>query len=174
VIILFRHFITRQISTHVCTQYMHFFNCTRQQRNQRKNLGTRNSFGGDKIFYFRRTTLFCSGYCLLKHKMTIFLKFWRGLWPPRPPWLRILHTIHFELACGINPAAIFCPVQNKVQVVYDRMLNEVKRMNILASPERILLDFASSTINAFVSTFSHATVTGCYFHLTQSVMRKVD
>jgi len=64
-----------------------------------------------------------------------------------------------------------CLAQNKL--VYDRMLNEVKRI-ILASPERILLDFESAAINAFKSAFPSATVTGCCFHLTQSVTRKVD
>jgi len=54
------------------------------------------------------------------------------------------------------------------------MLNEVKIMNILASAERIVLDFGSAAINAFRSSFPSATVTGCYFHLTQSVMQKVD
>jgi len=54
------------------------------------------------------------------------------------------------------------------------MLNEVKKMIILASPERILLNFESAAINAFRSAFPNATVTGCYFHLTQSVMRNVN
>jgi len=53
------------------------------------------------------------------------------------------------------------------------MLNEVKRI-LLASPERMLLDFESAATNAFRSAFPSATVTGCYFHLTQSFMRKVD
>jgi len=48
-------------------------------------------------------------------------------------------------------------------------------MIILASPgERILLDFESAAINAFRSAFPSATVTGYHFHLTQSVMRKVN
>jgi len=46
-----------------------------------------------------------------------------------------LYTIHFELARGNNPAAIYCLVQNKIQSVYDRMFNEVKRMVILALRE---------------------------------------
>jgi len=49
----------------------------------------------------------------------------------------------------MNPAATYCLVQNKIQAVYHRMLNEVKRMIILASPERILLDFEGVVINAF-------------------------
>jgi len=44
-------------------------------------------------------------------------------------------------------------------------------MIILASRgERILLDFESVAINAFISAFPRATVTGYYFHLTQSII----
>ena len=53
------------------------------------------------------------------------------------------------------------------------MLNQVKRMIILSS-ERILLDVVSAVINAFRSAFPNATVTGSCFHLTQSVMQKVN
>ena len=74
----------------------------------------------------------------------------------------------------VNPALL---VQNKMCmmcVVYDRMLNEVKRSIILASPERILLDFERAAINGFTSAFPNATVTRCYIHLTQIIMRKVN
>jgi len=47
-------------------------------------------------------------------------------------------------------------------------------MIILASPERILLPFEGVAINAFRPAFPCATVTGCYFHSTQSVTRKVN
>jgi len=53
------------------------------------------------------------------------------------------------------------------------MSNEEKRMITLAS-ERILLDCGSVAVNTFRSAFPNATVTGCYFHLTQSIMRKVN
>jgi len=33
--------------------------------------------------------------------------------------------------------------------VYDGILKEVKRISVLASPKRILLDFESAAINAF-------------------------
>jgi len=50
-----------------------------------------------------------------------------------------------------------------------------KKMIILASPgERTLLDFQSAAVNAFWSAFPSATVTVYYFHLIQSVMRKVN
>jgi len=83
--------------------------------------------------------------------------------------------MHFELARGINlPPLTACVVQNMIQVVCDRMLNEVKIMIHLASPERMLLDFESAAINAIRSAFPNATVLDCYFHLTPSVMRKVE
>jgi len=78
--------------------------------------------------------------------------------------------MHFKLARGVNLAAIYCLVQNKIQVAYDRMLNEVKGMIPLAATETILLDFESAAINAFRSAFLNGTVTGCYFHLTQRLL----
>jgi hypothetical protein len=85
-----------------------------------------------------------------------------------------LYSIHFELVPGINPAAIYCLVQTKTRAVYDRILDAVKHMIPLAAPERILLDFENAAIGAFQSSFPTATVMGCYFHLTQSVIRKVQ
>jgi transposase-like protein len=35
------------------------------------------------------------------------------------------------------------------------------------------VDFERAAINAFSTVFPTAEVTGCYFHLTQSVVRKV-
>jgi len=64
------------------------------------------------------------------------------------------------------------PYTEQIQVVYDRMLNEVKRMIILATPERILLDFEGVAMNACRSAFRSAAVTDCYFHLTQSGIAK--
>ena len=61
--------------------------------------------------------------------------------------------MHFELARGVNPAAMFCLVQHKIKDVYDRMLNEVKRMIILVSPERILLDFEGVAIGVGAGKF---------------------
>jgi len=48
-----------------------------QCRSQPKNLGSKK-FWGDKMFYFRRITLFCLEKRLSKHKMTMFSKIWGG------------------------------------------------------------------------------------------------
>ena len=44
---------------------------------------------GVKIFDFRRITLFRLGYCLSRHKMTIYSKTLWGPCPLKPPWLRL-------------------------------------------------------------------------------------
>ena len=43
-----------------------------------------------------------------------------------------------------------------------------------ANPERIMMDFEKSAVNAFSATFPTAQITGCYFHLCQSVLRKIN
>ena len=85
-----------------------------------------------------------------------------------------LYTIHFELVPGINSPAVYCLLQNKTLAVYDRVLDEIKRMIPLANPEKILLDFESAAINVFTAAYPNARILGCYFHLTQSILRKVN
>ena len=46
--------------------------------------------------------------------------------------------------------------------------------NIGLTPRHISTDFEKATINAFEQVFPSAVVTGCHFHLGQSVMRKVE
>ena len=54
------------------------------------------------------------------------------------------------------------------------MLREVMQMVSAAVPRKVLVDFEKAAMDAFSITFPQATVTGCYFHLCQSVMRKVS
>lgn len=85
-----------------------------------------------------------------------------------------LFSIHFEFPGGINPAGIYCLLHNKSRNTYDRMLNAVKTLIPDAAPRRILLDFESASIAAFREAYPDAEITGCYFHLCQSVLRKVQ
>ena len=74
--------------------------------------------------------------------------------------------IFFNCTSWQNLAGIYCLVQNNIHVVYDHMLNEVKRIIVnLVSPEGTLLDFESAVINAVRSAFRSATVTAFYFQL---------
>ena len=85
-----------------------------------------------------------------------------------------LYIIHFEFVPGINSASIYCFVKNKTQAVYARILDEIKRMISLANPEKILLDFESAANNALRTTYPNAAIMDCYFHMTQSIVRKIN
>lgn len=85
-----------------------------------------------------------------------------------------LYSIHFQFAEGINPAAVYCLMTNKTRDSYTRMLAALHDLVPLAAPTKILVDFEKAAINAFEAAYPNARVTGCYFHLTQSVIRKVN
>ena len=85
-----------------------------------------------------------------------------------------LYSIHFEFASGFNPAAIYCLLSDKSRATYDRLLAVVKTLCPSASPRRILTDFESAAMSAFKDAFPNVEVSGCYFHLCQSVVRKVN
>lgn len=85
-----------------------------------------------------------------------------------------LYSIHFKFVSGINPAGVYCLLPNKTRCTYDRLLVEIKRLIPTADPSVILTDFESAAIGAFTNAFPAARVTGCYFHLSQSIIRKVN
>src|SRR6476469_6756484 len=84
-----------------------------------------------------------------------------------------LYSIHFSFGSGINPAACYCLLNNKTAESYGMVLRELHNLIPLAAPKTIIVDFERAAINAFSIKFPTATVSGCYFHLTQSVVRKV-
>jgi hypothetical protein len=85
-----------------------------------------------------------------------------------------MYSIHFQFMNGINPAAVFCLLPNKTRATYDRLITELKNLMPSAAPKTILTDFESAAMGAFSHAFPGASITGCYFHLNQSVLRKVN
>jgi hypothetical protein len=85
-----------------------------------------------------------------------------------------LYTIHFQLTAGVNPAAIYCLLPDKTRQTYDRLLDALVGIIPLAQPTRILTDFESAAVSAFQQSFPRSTISGCYFHLSQSILRKVN
>lgn len=85
-----------------------------------------------------------------------------------------LYSIHFDFGSGIHPAAIYCLLTNKTSNTYNRVLGELQRQVPQAHPRTVLVDFEKAAMSAFSGTYPDATVTGCYFHLCQSVIRKVN
>lgn len=85
-----------------------------------------------------------------------------------------LYSVHFNLGHGINPAAVYCLLSNKTAETYATVLRELKNLIPLSAPTKVLVDFERAAMKAFHDAFPAATITGCYFHLTQAVLRKVN
>ena len=85
-----------------------------------------------------------------------------------------LYSIHFQFVGGINPAAIYCLLTNKTRESYNRLIDELKKLIPTAAPTVILTDFEAAAMRAFSEGYPGASVRGCYFHLNQSVLRKVN
>lgn len=85
-----------------------------------------------------------------------------------------LYSIHFQFVTGVNPAAVYCLLPNKTRQSYDRMLVALRDLVPAANPATVLVDFEVATIGAFKAAYPNAHVSGCYFHLSQSVIRKVN
>jgi hypothetical protein len=85
-----------------------------------------------------------------------------------------IYAIHYEFANGINPVGLICLLPNKTCDTYRRLLDAVKDLLPDAEPDFILTDFEIAAMDAFRVTYPNSTVTGCYFHLCQSVLRKTQ
>jgi hypothetical protein len=85
-----------------------------------------------------------------------------------------LYTMHFNFGSGINPVGLYCLLANKTGATYGRVLEELQRLIPYAGPRKILVDFERAAMTTFSMSYPNATVTGCYFHLCQSVIRKVN
>ena len=85
-----------------------------------------------------------------------------------------VYSIHFDFGSAIHPAAVYCLLANKISNTYSRMLGELQSHIPQAKPRTVLVDFKKAAVNAFSGQFPDAMVTGCYFHLCQSVIRKVN
>jgi hypothetical protein len=54
------------------------------------------------------------------------------------------------------------------------VLERLRDIVPLAKPKTVLVDFERAAMNAFRTAYPDARITGCYFHLCQSVIRKVN
>ena len=83
-----------------------------------------------------------------------------------------LYTIHVTIG-GYNPPCIYALLPNKTEKTYHDFTQALLQLIPNANPERIMMDFEKAAVNVFSTTFPAAQITGCYFHLSQSVLRKL-
>jgi len=73
---------------------------------------------------------------------------------------------------------VFTLLPNKNQPTYRRLIDKLTEFGPLWHPKYIMMDFEKATINEFgdkfTTTADPATMSGCFFHLPNSVQRKLQ
>ena len=95
-----------------------------------------------------------------------------GTFDKAPKMFYQLYTWHAKIGNSFPPC-VYILLQKKNEATYSEMFRILKDLVPNMAPQKILLDFERACINAAKSTFPDAEVKGCYFHLSQSLIRKI-
>jgi len=88
-----------------------------------------------------------------------------------------IYTLHGKIGESYPPLVYFL-LPGKTSAIYERMLIITKDLlfedfGIILNPKSFMVDFEVAMRKAIEKVFPEATVKGCFFHLTQSLTRKV-
>jgi hypothetical protein len=88
-----------------------------------------------------------------------------------------LYTIHGVYRDAVFPL-VFTLLSDKQQATYEKLINQLRHLRPTWNPKSVMVDFEKAAINAFQKVFNTATsqisVSGCFFHLQESILRKVQ
>lgn len=87
--------------------------------------------------------------------------------------IKQLYTIHV-VHSGLVIPVVYALLTDKSRSIYQRLLQQLKIMQPGLQPNNLMLDFELAAIQAFENEFPNLEKTGCFFHLSQSVWRKVQ
>ncbi|XP_077119382.1 TIMELESS-interacting protein isoform X1 [Ranitomeya variabilis] len=83
-----------------------------------------------------------------------------------------LYTWHAKVG-NSYPPRLYILLQRKDVNTYKRMFEIMKLLIPNLAPQKVLVDFEKACMTAVKIAFPHADVKGCYFHLCQSLIRKI-
>lgn len=84
-----------------------------------------------------------------------------------------VYSIHAVRGSNVFPCA-YCLLKNKSRETYERVFNILKQHRPDLAPRRISVDFEQAAVRAATNVFPDASVEGCFFHLSQSIWRKLQ
>ncbi|CAF3908176.1 unnamed protein product [Rotaria sordida] len=84
--------------------------------------------------------------------------------------LYVIHAVHRE---HVIPVA-FCLLQRKTTNTYQNMINKILEFAPAWNPQNLMIDFEKAVMNVFSTSFPQASLSGCYFHLRQSIHRQLQ
>ncbi|XP_055639888.1 uncharacterized protein LOC129777565 isoform X1 [Toxorhynchites rutilus septentrionalis] len=96
-----------------------------------------------------------------------------GTFDKAPNMFYQLYTVHAKVG-NSYPPCVYILLTKKNEQTYLEMFNILKRLVPDMAPERILLDFEKACMNAARIVFPETEIKGCYFHLCQSIIRKIN
>ncbi|XP_073417134.1 uncharacterized protein [Dendrobates tinctorius] len=96
-----------------------------------------------------------------------------GMFFTTPALFKQLYTIHV-VHSGLVVPVVYTLLTDKSRSTYQRLLQELKNLQPGLQPDNLMLDCELAAIQAFESEFPNLVKTGCFFHLSQSVWRKVQ
>ena len=96
-----------------------------------------------------------------------------GIFKITPKMFYQLYSINVSVS-GIAPACNYAFLPNKTEKTYNRFLQALIDLAPNCRPEKHLLDFEQAALQSFQKTFPEAHLSGCFFHLSQSNMGKIN
>ena len=84
-----------------------------------------------------------------------------------------LFTIHGLMHGHVVPC-VFALLPNKRQDTYERLFQALRELQDGLSPRSVMIDFELATRNALQQAFPDVVVKGCFYHLSQSIYRKIQ
>lgn len=69
---------------------------------------------------------------------------------------------------------VYALLPNKTQETYERLFEALKQLEPRLQPTTVMIDFEIAAKQAIASVFPQASIVGCYFHLGQSLWRRVQ
>jgi len=96
-----------------------------------------------------------------------------GTFDKAPSMFYQLYTWHAKIGNSYPPCIYFL-LQKKNIATYTRMFDILKELVPDMMPQKILLDFEKACMSAAQIAFPQAEIKGCYFHLSQSILRKIN
>ena len=84
-----------------------------------------------------------------------------------------LITVHNQMG-GFYPRCICAVLPNQLEQTYATLLKSIYTVSNYAQPPTILIDFKRAAVNIFGKAYLKSSVEGCYFHLGQAFLRKIN
>ncbi|CAM4850845.1 unnamed protein product [Rotaria magnacalcarata] len=84
--------------------------------------------------------------------------------------LYIIHGVFRDHAIPL----IYALLRRKTKETYQHLIREILNIAPRWSPRAVMLDFEQASFGAFQAAFPNASLSGCYFHLRQSIHRKLQ